>query len=299
MSRAVKKHDSCIRVLEFLKILFEKDIDIKDLKQKDRVSLKNIEAPETFLKYISTLYLSGLNIKKIDKKYSLCSYLSEIELDKDEIELFAEIYKCFNHCCVETMRKDFDEIAKIIINYLKEPSKTVFINKIETLKEKRNNNISEKALRFQNYVDLGQKLKIEYNGETIIIEPKNVEIENQKIYLIVYNSYSASNMKLLTDNIENIELLPIKNSTINMTLTVAFEVYDRLAVNYRLRENEKIQTFSDGYKLIINYGEDKKELIKRLMKYGENCKIISPKPFQEEFLKELTIIEEKLQGVLK
>ena len=37
--------------------------------------------------------------------------------------------------------------------------------------------------------------------------------------------------------------------------------------------------------------------IKRLMKYGENCKITSPKFLQQEMLDELDKVENKLKGV--
>ena len=104
-------------------------------------------------------------------------------------------------------------------------------------------------------------------------------------------------MKILTDNLQKIEILPVKVKSSGITETVVFEVYDGLAFNYRLRDCERIQTFSDNKKVIINCGEDRKQLIRRLLKYGENCKVLLPKTFQAEFLKSLTVIADKLNGV--
>lgn len=298
MQNIGKKHDSCVRVLEFLKLLIQKDVDIRDLNNyKDGSFWKNIEATETFLKYIATLDVSGFEVKKCEKKYSLCSFLKKLQLDDREINLLSEMYSVFDKSCVETQRKSLDGLITLISKSLDEPLKSKFLNQIDNVRKLKTDDLSEESLKYQEYVDIGQKIKIKYKGEEITAEPKSVEIEKGKIYFVVYNSYIAENMRILTDDIEKIELLPIKSSTLNMMRTVVFEVYDRLAVNYRLRENERVQTCSDSRKVIISYGEDRRDLIRRLLKYGENCKIISPKPFQDEYLKELSLIEEKFQGV--
>ena len=300
MDNNIKKHDSCVRVLEFLKLLFREDVDIKDLSYKITNVFQHIEATETFLKYISTLEISGLNIQKKGKKYSLKSSLTSLDLSEKETDLLVEIYKAFTSCCVEDLRQDLDSFIETVSKSLKDSSKNRLLNKINAEKPAVNDiSLSNRAMDFQKYVNLGQKLKVLYKNNSYTVEPKKVEIENQKIYLIVYNNYTTENMKLLTDDIEKIEVLPLKNTKLNLTSTIVFEVYNDLVDNYRLRENERVQIFSDNHKAIINYGEDKKELINRLLKYGENCKIISPQPFKEEFLKELSLIEAKFQGVLK
>ena len=60
MTYRAKHHDSCVRVLAFLKLLTKEDIDIKELEYDKK--FKDIEAPETFLKYISTGLLFSGNI---------------------------------------------------------------------------------------------------------------------------------------------------------------------------------------------------------------------------------------------
>ena len=101
-----------------------------------------------------------------------------------------------------------------------------------------------------------------------------------------------SMMRFLTDDIEMIEVLPLKVNNITITNSVVFEVYGGLVGNYRLRDCEKVQSFSDSVKVIVNSGEDKDLLLKRLMKYGENCKIISPKSFQMEFKQKIHKMKE-------
>ncbi len=296
MTYRAKHHDSCVRVLEFLKLLTKEDIDIKELEYDKK--FKDIEAPETFLKYISTLEASEIDVRKIEKKYSLCKFLEEIELDDKEIDLIVTVRKAFDACCLEKERGFLDQFLSKLLKSLTLNSKQKLDLKLKSLKNSETNRkIAAIANDFQKYVDLAQKLKITYDGETSIVIPKGVEIYEDRVLLDVYNPKKAENYKFLTHNIEKIEILPIRVVPVNVTSSVVFEVYGRLIVNYRLRDGERVESFSDEKKVIINTGEDKKALIKRLMKYGENCKITSPKFLQQEMLDELEKVENKLKGV--
>lgn len=296
MTYRAKHHDSCVRVLEFLKLLTKEDIDIKELEYDKK--FKDIEAPETFLKYISTLEASEIDVRKIEKKYSLCKFLEEIELDDKEIDLIVTVRKAFDACCLEKERGFLDQFLSKLLKSLTLNSKQKLDLKLKSLKNSETNRkIAAIANDFQKYVDLAQKLKITYDGETSIVIPKGVEIYEDRVLLDVYNPKKAENYKFLTHNIEKIDILPIRVVPVNVTYSVVFEVYGRLIVNYRLRDGERVESFSDEKKVIINTGEDKKALIKRLMKYGENCKITSPKFLQQEMLDELDKVENKLKGV--
>ena len=61
MKNISKQHNSCVRVLEFFKLFFNGDIDIKDINKVSNSSFKDIEAHETFLKYIATFPLIVLH----------------------------------------------------------------------------------------------------------------------------------------------------------------------------------------------------------------------------------------------
>ncbi|MGN0013969.1 MAG: hypothetical protein ACI37T_00965 [Candidatus Gastranaerophilaceae bacterium] len=298
MFNSQKRHNSCVRVLEFLKLLTQDDICLNNIYEKSQEKFKNIEATETFLKYINTLYISGLKVKKVGKKYSLCNSISTVSFSRHEFDLLLQIYNNFNNCCISSDKEDFDLFFTNIFKFLHLEDKAVFLKKITNSRMNTKQKIfAQKTQYYQKLVSLKQELKIKYNNETFIVEPKDIKIENENIYLIVYKPQDASIMKILTDNLQKIEILPVKVKSSGITETVVFEVYDRLAFNYRLRDCERIQTFSDNKKVIINCGEDRKQLIRRLLKYGENCKVLLPKTFQAEFLKSLTVIADKLNGV--
>ncbi|MGN0004929.1 MAG: hypothetical protein ACI37Z_02975 [Candidatus Gastranaerophilaceae bacterium] len=281
-----KMHNAGVRVLTLLKLLIENDISIKDIMKNTRQNFDDIEAPETILKYLSTIEFSGFDIKKINKKYSLCNSPSRLDFSAEERHLLEIIYKSFKDYCLESERKDFDEIFAKLNKFV-----TPFLE-CKNLYDNEKDVLSQKAQYYQNYVDLAQKLKIKYLGFQYSVEAKSVEIENGKIYLNVYCFSKMSMMRFLTDDIEMIEVLPLKVNNITITNSVVFEVYGGLVGNYRLRDCEKVQSFSDSVKVIVNSGEDKDLLLKRLMKYGENCKIISPKSFQMDFIQKIHKMKE-------
>ncbi len=296
MNYTSKHHDSCVRVLELLKLLTKEDIDIKNIYYENFGKLRNIEAHATFLKYICTLEASDINIQKVGKKYSLCKFLEEFDLEDNEISLLSAIYKSFDACCLEKQKDFLENLFSKIKKSLPEKTKQKLVKNLDRYHSAKKPTSSEIASELEKYVELAQKITITYHGETFTATPKNVEIQGKNIYLIVYNAQKAENLKLIAKDIEKIEILPLKTTAINLTTSIAFEVYDRLAINYRLRDCETVQAFDANKKLIINTGEDKKSLFKRLIKYGENCKIVSPKYLEKELLLELEKIENNLKG---
>ena len=95
------------------------------------------------------------------------------------------------------------------------------------------------------------------------------------------------NRKISISAIKEMKQSPKKASGVSMLNSVVFEVYGRLASLYKLKPSEKVINFSNNHLTISNTEEDKDVLIRRLIKYGENCKIIRPQSVQKEFL-ELT-----------
>lgn len=293
-----KKHNSCVRVLEFLKLLIQSDIAINDIYKTDKEDFKDIESYETYLKYITTLDFSGIKTEKKGKKYSLCNSVFTVEFSEREILLLLKIYEAFKNCCLEKQREDIEQLFKNIQKFM--PKNTVFNEQFQHLKNiELQNTLSQKAQTYQDYAELHQKLKIIYNGEAMIVEPQNTEIENGIVYFNIYNPDKSNVMKLVADNIEKIEILPARTKGQNFSQTVVFEVYDRLAINYRLRECEYVESFTENSKIIVNSGEDKDLLIKRLLKYGENCQVLKPTSFRKDFIETLKRISAKLNGEAK
>ena len=66
--------------------------------------------------------------------------------------------------------------------------------------------------------------------------------------------------------------------------TVVFKIKGDLISRYTLREHEtEIGRHIPEYITISNTGEDKKELLSRLLRYDKLCEIVSPQHYRDEF----------------
>ena len=64
---------------------------------------------------------------------------------------------------------------------------------------------------------------------------------------------------------------------------VVFKLYGELAQRYTLREHEKERNRNlPDYITVVNVGEDKEELLSRLLRYDKDCEIISPQNYRDE-----------------
>ena len=70
-----------------------------------------------------------------------------------------------------------------------------------------------------------------------------------------------------------------------MPTTIVFRIKNRLARNYKLRDWERLDKIEgDGSHVIVNKNEDLNNLLKRIMRYGTECEIISPKFMREDMI---------------
>ena len=70
-----------------------------------------------------------------------------------------------------------------------------------------------------------------------------------------------------------------------MAGAIVFRIKNRLARNYKIRDWERLDKIEgDGSHIIVNKNEDLNNLLKRIMRYGTECEIISPKFMREEMI---------------
>ena len=292
MNKPEKKHDTGLRILEVLKILLEKNLSktelIEKLKENDLV--ENVYSQEAFLKYFNTFELSGLKLNRFQGKYSLNNALLKINLSKKEQEmlilLINSITKLNNKSEEEIMRNFFLKINKYIDIDLNNELDNI-INKETSIQNSNiRNNIIE-TLKHLIYEE--QKVNITYKKtdnteETDTFELKEIIKNDNCIYVVCYSPLLGRNKKININSIKSLNQLPQKISGVCYLNSIVFEVYGRLASLYRLKPSEKVIDFSNNHLTISNTEEDKDSLLLRLLKYGENCKIIRPKSLQEEFI---------------
>lgn len=288
-----KTSAASIRVLETLKILSNKNASVQDIiRHFEQIDPENrIYTNEVILKYINTLKVFGFIIVKEKDKYALLNPPDQFDLtekDLNAIYFLGKMVEEFPEEKIQTevgsflqeLEKRFSEKTRILSKSLK---KTDQINlKINYTKYVKLIKECEKYCLDQ------QRLKINYKKQnrdeiSAIVEPKELKYIGNDIYFSVYNPISAEIQDISLNSIVKIKQLPLKSNNTSMLSSVTFMLKDRLAKVYKLKEGEEImQVSSDGTTIILNRREDRTLLLKRLMRYGENCEVLSPKSFREE-----------------
>ena len=292
MKKPEKNHDTGLRILEVLRILIEKNLYKIELieKLKENDSVENVYSQEAFLKYFNTFELSGLKLNRFQGKYSLNNALLKTNLSKKEQEmlilLINSITKLNNKSEEEIMKNFFLKIDKYVDIDLNNELNNI-ANKETSI---QNSNIRNNIIAtLKNLIYEEQRVNITYKKkdnteETDTFELKEIIEKDNCIYIVCYSPLLGRNRKININSIKSLNQLPQKISGVCYLNSIVFEVYGRLASLYRLKPSEKVIDFSNNHLTISNTEEDKDSLLLRLLKYGENCKIIRPKSLQEEFI---------------
>lgn len=293
MKTIQKISDTSVRVLETLKILFNNSASIQDIIHYfEKFDQNNrIYTNEAVLKYINTFKVFGFKFVKNKDKYVILNSFNQFNFDESDlksiylIEKFNEAFpeekiKSEINKFLQDLEKHFSNNSKILAHNLTKPD---FVNFSYNYSK-----YSELIREYENYCSDRQKLKITYRNQnknevSIMVEPNEIKYIRNEIYLSVYNPVSAQIQDINFNSIIKIDQLPLKSNPVGMFSSVTFCIKDRLAKSYKLHESEKLlQVNPDGSSIILNQKEDRILLLKRLMRYGEYCEIISPKDFREE-----------------
>ena len=304
MKKSDKNFDTGLRILEVLKILLNKKISKNEIINilKDNSNFQSVYTNEAFIKYFNTLKTAGLKVNKIKNEYELENSLINIELTEKEKKVLLYIlnnYKILHNASdEETIKTAIYKITKFIYNFedsytiekimTKEPHFTdkIKTNLIETLQKMLNDNLLVKI-----------KYKKNNNKEAeVILELKEILEKNKNIYILGYCKQEEKNKRILIDTIISLEQMPQKGTNANSNTSVTFQIYGRLVSLYKLKPSEKLVDFSENSRTISNTDEDKDILLRRLLKYGENCKILKPESYQKELLALTDDILNNLEG---
>lgn len=293
MKTSKKTGDACIRVLETLKFLHKCNASVQDIiNHFEKIDPHNrIYTNEVILKYINTLKVFGFRFIKEKDKYVLLNSPNRFDFDKEELKA---LYLLENSAKLLPEEKLEDEIEKFLQELEKNFSDNTRLHSHSATKpdfinlkfdySKYLNEIQE----YEKYCLDGQRIKVVYKNKNEIqtsamVEPNEIKYIENEVFLSVYNPISAQIQDINFNSIIKVEQLPLKSNPKNMLASVTFKLKDNLAKVYKLREGEKLlQLDPDGSLVILNQQEDQNLLLKRLMRYGENCELISPKTLREE-----------------
>lgn len=293
MNKYKKTCDTSIRVLETLKLLSNNIASIQDIiRHFEKIDPNNrIYTNEVILKYINTLKVFGFRFTKEKDKYVLLNTINQFNFDEKDLkalclmEKFAQslpeekIKLELNHY-IQELEKRFDDNTRLLFHSITRPDFTPLANDYSKY--------SAQIKTYEKYCLDEQRLKITYKNQnnqeiSMMVEPNEIKYIGNKVFLSVYNPSTAEISDINIKSIVDVSQLPLKSNPTNIYSSVTFRLKDRLAKAYKLPEGEELLKLeSDGSTIILNKKEDRTLLLKRLMRYGELCEVISPKSLREQ-----------------
>ncbi len=275
MTKSRKINIASYRVLKTFSLLFENNLTMNELIFA--LNTDNSGSYNNFVisKYINTCKSCGIDIQKINGKYSLINTPFGAKFLPEETELLFDM---------ETAAKKSKtaNAENIITNLIQK----LHLNNYKSsygIKSSENYRLIkyfEKACVAESEVYLIYK-----TGERIQCLPKEITTENKKmIFKCVVNS------KMEDINPDDLADIKLSNDAVRKTKLnggeVIYELSGKLAKRYQLRENEQVIRYkANGTIVISNKYEKKEQLFRRLMRYDSLCKIIKPQEYVNEFKK--------------
>lgn len=241
-------------------------------------------------KYINTLKIFGLKIKKYKNKYILENGLFQQNYTNEDIKAISILLNAAQNFPDEKIQKELLQFINNLFIRMNNEDK-ILVNSITN-----NYNFSFYYKNLTEQIEACKKicankflLEITYlkNDKTNICKCVAQELiyDTKTVYLKAYNTEKNEYLKIPISNILNIIETPTITSEKKLSTTVVYRIKGRLAKVYKTKQNEYLSEIKpDGSHIIVNKDEPFDELISRLMRYTSLCEIISPKFVREKMI---------------
>lgn len=289
----------------FLKMLYEGDVEFK--KVIDLLSNGKYDGTSnthvTLNKYLNAMKIAGIKVDKIKKLYKMQNSPYKIKLSPDDLkcietlkhaeDLLPEKYKIIFDNFIHALEVRYDEYAQSV--------QQVSDNTQNLNLEFYHSELVEQLQKCEKYCQEKHKLEIIFTTEdgkelNIVCSPLEWDYKKRKNYLKVVGNNGNRIYEIPIENIKSLTQLPSTSTSMTMPTTIVYRIKNRLARNYKLREWERLDKIEgDGSHVIVNKSEDFDGLLHRLLRYGTECEVISPKFFKEEIIKVLNKTLENYQ----
>lgn len=301
-----KYNDSCIKLFTFIKMLYEGDVEFK--KVIDLLSDGNYDGTSnthvTLNKYLNAMKIFGIKVKKIKSKYHMFSSIYKIKLNLEDVKSINILKEAGSILPDGKNKTNFEKFIRNL-----EMRYDEFAQSIEQIEgNTKNLNLSfyhsemvEQVKKCEKFCQDKQKLEIIYTNDkgdeiNLVCSPVEQIYHRRKICLKAIGQNGSRVYEIPIENILSVKQLPTASSPQSIPTTVVFRIKNRLAKNYKIRDWERLDKIeSEGSYIIVNKNEDLHSLIKRLMRYGTECEIISPKFLKEEMIENINKTLENYQ----
>ena len=279
-------------------MLYEGDVEFK--KVLDLFSDGNYDGTSnthvTLNKYLNALKIFGVKVKKIHGKYHMFSSIYKLKFNLDDLKSIDALKDADKMLPDGKTKKNFEEFLHKLEMRYDETAQS-----IEQISDNTQNlhlsfyhsEMVEQVKQCQKYCQDKLKLELIFTNEkgeelNLICSPLEQTYVKRKICLKVMGNSGNRVYEIPIENIKSVKQLPVASSPASIPTTVVFKIKDRLAKNYKLREWERLDKIeADGSHIIVNKNEDLELLLQRIMRYGSECKICSPKFLREEMVERI------------
>lgn len=273
-NQLVKKNLSGMHVIKTLQVLLEDNYTMSELIQK-----LNENEPEPIFnnsvvsKYINTCRYCGIEIPKIHNRYFIAKLPFGLELTLKDLELLDILSITASKKFAGKSIEDFDSLMRKLSQY---------INKEIIRVDSKTTDITYE--RFEKAIEEKRKVLLMFKVKAVLecIPLAITEHRGKPSFKVFYNNKERY---IGVNRVSGLKLLgKIFVPEVNESQTVLFKLKGDLAKNYTLREHEQeVARHLPEYITISNFGEDKEELLSRLLRYDKSCEIISPESYRNEF----------------
>ncbi|MBQ3310471.1 hypothetical protein IJG72_00180 [bacterium] len=292
MKNSTNKSNSAYRVFETLKFLIKRPASVPEiieyLKSLDKLKPyenKVFYSNSLIYKYLTTLKCAGIKIVRNKCKYEVKELPFKLKLSYDDICALAYFYNLQQSVPEQKLSEDLqDFFYQLQMRYpkefsnIKEPS-IELENKTVTAKPSKAQR--EKIKFYEKLCNDSFRIKLKYlnlESQEVTTNCDLIEVRfiNGRINLMCYSILSNEFIEINDKQILEIEQLHQCCTNKYFASTTVFELSNRLAKNYVLRNGEHIiDSALTNNLVVINQQEPKEILYRRLLRYGRNCKIIS------------------------
>ncbi len=304
MKNNKKLNEGCLKIFQLLKLLYEDKAEYNDvieifMDDSCEQTANNIQV--NLNKYINTLKIFGVKIKKENHKFKLLSGAYAMKFTQDDLKSISLFVSYLNNFPdIDMTQEIYKFLEQIKIRMNSEDKKT-----LSYLNNNPNYDFSFYYSDIRNQIEqcelickekfliniLYKKNNQEHQCKCI---PKEVLYDCKTAYLKVHDSNAMQNLEIPIGNILAVSRLPQLANNIELSTTVVYKLKNRLAKTYLVKENERSDGFDEyGNQIIINKNEAFDKLISRLMRYSNNCEVMSPKHLREKMQ---NIISETLEN---
>jgi predicted DNA-binding transcriptional regulator YafY len=274
------------RILYVLLLLINSPLSQKEINEKlsKNPYIEQSFTKETLLKIINTLKTSGISISKQKNKYFISRVPWQFDLPSKYIDTLFQL-GCFVGALEQKeLLKNYNVFLDNLFRYL--PPERLHKFQAQNFGERKMDKYSQYSLLIKKLEQARKnncRIKISFsNNENYVFDTYYLEYSAQEVFVTGYNVKDHENKTINLGEIKSIKQLPQKSSGVFFPSNVTFKIKGRLAKSYNLRENEKLIDFDKDMIVVSNKGEDRKNLLRRIMKYKDLCEIVAPDSMKEE-----------------